>query len=313
MDTPSGGKVLPLDDVMMAMDVVDTLRHRDDLVTRELGGADREAQLLDRLRDIYRQQGIEVSDQILREGVAALNESRFLHTPPKPGLGVTLARFYVSRKIWAPWFAGILLVLALAIGGYFFAYLPFRAAEAEGARVELSQTLPAQMDTLVQTITHESKVAEAVSEAGAFRDRGKIAASEGNRAGATTAVLALQNLLDKLRLDYTIRIVSRDGEKSGFWTFPDINVEATNFYLVVEAIDSTTGRALTLDIRNEENGQTEKVSAWGLRVPEETYRAVEADKRDDGIVGNDVIGVKQAGFLDPDYVVNVLGGTVTRW
>lgn len=313
MDTPSGDKVLPLDDVMLAMDVVDTLRHRDGLVTRELSDADREAQLLGRLRDIYHQQGIEVSDQILKEGVAALKESRFLYDAPKPGLGLTLARFYVSRKVWGPWIAGIVLVLALAIGGYAFGYVPYQAAQVEAARVELAETLPAEMDKLVATITSESKVAEAVSEAAAFRDRGKVAAAEGNRANAVLAVANLKDLLERLRLDYTIHVVNRDGVKSGFWTFPEINIEATNYYLVVEALDSTTGKAIDLDIKNEESGETENVSIWGLRVPEETYRKVEADKRDDGIIEGDQVGAKLQGYLDPDYSVAVLGGAVTRW
>ena len=313
MDTPSGDKVLPLDDVMLAMDVVDTLRHREDLVTRELSDADREKQLLARLRDIYHQQGIEVPDDILKEGVAALNESRFVYTPPKQGFGLTLAKFYVSRKVWGPWLAGIVVIVALVLGGYFFGYLPYRAAEAEAARVELAETLPARMDDLVTTITREAKVAEAVTEANTYRERGKIAASSGDRDGAVLAVSALENLLTRLRLDYTIHVVNRDGEKSGFWTFPEINSEATNFYLVVEALDTTTGKPLTLDIKNEENGQTEKVSTWGLRVPEETYRAIEADKRDDGIIESDLIGEKHLGYLDPDYKVDVLGGAVTRW
>jgi len=313
MDTPSGDKVLPLDDVMLAMDVVDTLRHRNDLVSRELDEADREARLLERLKDIYHQQGIEVSDQILREGVAALNESRFVYEPPKPGLGLTLARTYVSRGVWGPWLAGILIVLALALGGYFFGYLPYKAAEVEAARVELSQTLPAEMDALVVTITKESKVAEAVTDADALRDRGKVVAAEGDRAEAVAAVASLKSLLDRLRLDYTIRVVNRDGVKSGFWTYPEINAEATNYYLVVEALDNLTGKPLSLDIRNEENGQTEKVSIWGLRVPEETYRMIENDKRDDGIIENDIVGEKQPGYLDPNYSVAVLGGTITRW
>src|SRR5690606_20468402 len=92
----------PLDEVMLAMDVVDTLRHRQDLVTRELDGASREKQLIEKLRDIYHQQGIEVPDHILKEGVAALAESRFVYDPPAPGLGTTLARLYVSRKRWGP-------------------------------------------------------------------------------------------------------------------------------------------------------------------------------------------------------------------
>ena len=92
----------PLDDVMLAMDVVDTLRHNQDLVTRELSEGNREQQLIDKLREIYRQQGIEVPDHILKEGVAALSQSRFAYTPPKPGLGTTLARLYVARRRWLP-------------------------------------------------------------------------------------------------------------------------------------------------------------------------------------------------------------------
>ena len=47
----------PLNEVMLAMDVVDTLRHRQDLVVRELDEATREKQLIEKLRDIYHQQG----------------------------------------------------------------------------------------------------------------------------------------------------------------------------------------------------------------------------------------------------------------
>ena len=74
MSDVTANKAAPLDEVMMAMDVVDTLRHRQDLVTRELDGVARERQLIERLREVYRQQGIEVPDHILREGVAALAE-----------------------------------------------------------------------------------------------------------------------------------------------------------------------------------------------------------------------------------------------
>ena len=38
-----------LDDVMLAMDVVDTLRHREQLVSRELAEGERDDQLLERL------------------------------------------------------------------------------------------------------------------------------------------------------------------------------------------------------------------------------------------------------------------------
>jgi hypothetical protein len=302
----------PLDEVMLAMDVVDTLRHRQDLATRELAGVTREQQLIDKLREIYHQQGIEVPDHILMEGVAALQESRFVYDPPKPGLGTTLARLYVGRKQWgrpALVIAGVLLALGI---GYFGIYQPYQNAQAEQARIELAEGLPAEMDRLYQTIFEETKVQQAVVEAEAIRTRGKAFAAEGNRAGAEEAVTDLTALRDLLRQEYSLRIVNRAGEQSGFWTFPEVNTDATNYYLVVEALD-TDGDKLSLPILNEENGETEVVATWGVRVPETVYDTVVVDKQDDGIIQNNELGRKSDGFLDVEYSVPVSGGAVTRW
>lgn len=302
----------PLDDIMLAMDVVDTLRHRQDLVARELSDEARERQLIEKLKQIYHQQGIEVPEAIIREGVAALAESRFVYTPPQPGLAVTLAKIYVARKRWAPAALAIVLILAIGLGGYFLAYKPFQASRAEAARIELSEQLPAQMDALYRTIFNETKVQQATIEAEELRTRGKAAAAEGDRAAALKAVASLTALRDTLRQEYSLRIVNRQGVRSGFWTFPEINTEATNYYVVVEAL-GPDGKALSLPILNEENGQTETVAMWGVRVPEVVYRSVEADKRDDGIIQRNLVGFKQYGFLEVNYAVPVLGGAVTRW
>lgn len=302
----------PLDEVMLAMDVVDTLRHRQDLVERELDEATRNKQLIDKLRDIYHQQGIEVTDAVLQAGVSALAESRFVYTPPKPSLGVTLARLYVGRKKWGPLALAIAVVLVLGLGGYFLAWQPFQQAQIENARVELAEKIPAEMDALYQSIYTDTKVTQAVTDAEAIRTRGKARAVEGDKVGAEKAVTELTALRDKLRQEYSVTIVNREGVKTGFWTFPEVNTAATNYYLVVEAI-GTDGKALTLPIVNEENSVTENVSIWGVRVPESVYRSVEGDKRDDGIVQRKVLGVKEYGFLDVDWVMPVLGGAVTKW
>lgn len=311
MSTATAEKA-PLDEVMLAMDVVDTLRHNQDLVTRELSEENRERQLIDKLREIYRQQGIEVPDYILREGVAALNESRFVYTPPKPGLGTTLARLYVGRKRWLPAVATVLVFLALGFGGYFLAYKPFEQSQIEQARYQLQVELPAQMDAVYQTIFEETKVQQAANQADRFRTRGKAFAAEGNREGAEAALADLTVIRDTLRQVFDVRIVNREGEQSGFWTIPEVNTAATNYYVVVEALDED-GTPLKLPVLNEENGETEVVDKWGLRVPESVYRTVEADKRDDGIIQGNIVGLKQYGFLEIDYTVPVLGGAVTRW
>jgi hypothetical protein len=302
----------PLDEVMLAMDVVDTLRHRQDLVTRELDGVNREKQLIDKLRDLYHQQGIEVPDHILREGVSALAESRFTYTPPPPSLGTTLARLYVGRKQWGRPVLAALGILLVAGIGYFGIWQPYQNGQVEQARIELTEGLPAQMDALYQTIFNETKVQQAVTEAEALVERGKAFAAEGNRAGAEAAVEDLTALRDLLRQQYALRVVNREGVQSGFWTFPEVNTDATNYYIVVEALDPD-GNTISLPILNEENGQTETVAIWGVRVPESVYNAVAADKLDDGIIQTNLVGRKSDGFLDVQYAMPVLGGAVTQW
>lgn len=305
-------KSLPLDDVMLAMDVVDTLRHRQDLVVRELGGAARESQLIDKLREIYHQQGIEVPDHVLKEGVEALAKSRFVYTSPKDGTGVMLAKLYVGRGKWGKWMTGAVVALVMAIVGYNFAYLPFQNSQVESARIELQDAMPARMDTLYKTIFDETKVQAAATKAAQIVQRGKVAVNDGDRVGAQAAINDLTDLRDQLLSSYTVRVVNRSGVQTGFWTYPEVNLSATNYYLVVEAL-TTDGAALTLPILSEESGLTERVALWGLRVPEQVYRAVEADKKDDGIVQRNVMGAKQYGFLEVDYVVPVSGGMVTQW
>jgi hypothetical protein len=55
------------------------------------------------------------------------------------------------------------------------------------------------------------------------------------------------------------------------------------------------------------------VSLWGLRVDEETFQRVAADKRDDGIIEQAVVGTKRRGELDPDYSVATTGAAITEW
>jgi hypothetical protein len=304
--------VAPLDEVMLAMDVVDTLRHRQDLVARELDGAAREQQLIERLRSVYHQQGIEVPDHILKEGVAALAEARFAYTPPAPGLGTTLARLYVSRGRWGrPVLAAFGVIVILGVG-YFGIWQPFERAQVAQAQLELNEGLPARMDALYQTIFEETKVQRAVTDAQALLERGRAYAAEGNRSRAEDVVSRLTALRDLLRQDYVLRIVSRPNELSGFWRTPPNNTDATNYYLVVEARNAD-GEPLALPIRNEENGEIETVSRWGIRVPETVYFSVAADKEDDGIIQANVVGRKSDGFLDVEYLMPVLDGAVTQW
>ena len=110
----------PLDEVMLAMDVVDTLRHRELLVARELAAEDRDRELIQRLQEIYAAQGIEVPERVLELGVQARRENRFVYEPPKPSLSLTLARLYIARGRGAKWAGLTVLAFAVLAAGYVY-------------------------------------------------------------------------------------------------------------------------------------------------------------------------------------------------
>jgi hypothetical protein len=77
-DTEKSEKI-ELNEIMLAMDVVDTLRHQQSLVERELGTDDHDQALIAKVRKIYADQGLEVSDEVIASGVKALREERFTY------------------------------------------------------------------------------------------------------------------------------------------------------------------------------------------------------------------------------------------
>jgi len=300
-----------LTEEMMARDVADTVRHNDGMSSSGPKALTGEA-LAEALRARYRQQGLEVSDSALQTGIAAAADWRYAYVPPKPQLAVTLARLYVVRQHWLPATVAVTLMFVIGFGGFFLVYRPWRDAQLQQAQLDLAQGRPAEMDELYQTIFDETKVQQAANDALDIRQRGKDAAAHDDRAGAQAAIDDLTQIRDTLRQDYQLKVVDRADVKWGFWTFPKSNAEATNYYLVVQPLDAQ-GHPESLPIRSEDTGKLETVSLWAERVPEEVYRAVEADKRDDGVIEQSLIAVKDFGFLEPDYLVGTLGGRLTRW
>ncbi|MGE0190532.1 MAG: DUF6384 family protein [Planctomycetota bacterium] len=113
---PAPTAAAPLDEVMLAMDVVDTLRHQRAIVEAELGEEGRRAALVQRVRGIYADQGIEVPQEVIEEGVEALVRDRFVYRPPERTLRVRLAEIYVDRGKWFVR-SGVVLALALVAFG----------------------------------------------------------------------------------------------------------------------------------------------------------------------------------------------------
>jgi hypothetical protein len=301
-----------LDDVMMAMDVVDTLRHRDDLVRRELNEDGREGDLIARLRQIYRDQGIEVPDQVLAEGVKALKESRFVYTPPPAGWKRSLLTLWVGRGRYGRRLALAVGLLVAVFGGYHVLVTrPARLAQ-ERARIEVSETLPKQLRQAEADLAAVASDEAAKQKAAGLREDAERAIRAQDRAGMLKVGSELARLRDEVAREYTLTIVSRVGESTGVWRRPPAGSNARNYYLIVEAI-SPDGQKFALPIRNEETGAIETVTKFGVRVPQDTFEAVARDKRDDGIVQKNHFGVKRRGRLAIDYEMPFEGGFITKW
>ncbi|TKT74879.1 DUF6384 family protein [Aquamicrobium sp. LC103] len=311
-DVAGGEQPAPkLNDLMLAMDVVDTLRHQEGLVAKELAQEERDETLRKRLRGIYESQGIEVTDRILDEGIQALKESRFVYTPPRAGFGRTLANLWVRRGTVGVVAAVLLLLAAAGIGWQAWNWRAERQA-AEAARIELTETLPRSLATSADAATREARDPEAQRLIEQLSGDGQAAIAAGNPTGAREAIAALGQLRERLLQEYTLRVVSRPGDDTGVYRIPDVNQSGRNYYVIVEAV-APDGKVLSLPVLNEETSRTETVTQWGVRVPETVYEAVRRDKLDDGIVENNRFGEKRRGMLDADYLMPVSGGAITKW
>ncbi|MBT8080477.1 MAG: hypothetical protein KJO31_17995 [Gammaproteobacteria bacterium] len=299
-----GGHQTPLEDVMVAMDVVDTIRHRRLIVERELDAAGRRQRLIKRLREIYTAQGIEVSDAALEAGVDALEQERFAYTPTGGGVTAFFARLYVRRRRWLkPVVAIAAVALLIWLAWFLTVGLPQSRFKAE---------LPERIEATHTEIVAQSQSDDATMRANDLLEQAQRALRAEAFATAETVHDDLEALLRELEAAFEIRIVSRPNELSGAWRVPDVNTNARNYYLIVEAVDAN-GNVLQRRVRNEEDGRLYDVRKWGVRVDEATFETVAADKRDDGIIENYVLGTKSAGKLEPDYRVPTTGATITRW
>jgi hypothetical protein len=310
--TPSPvAEAAKLDDLMMAMDVVDTLRHQDSLIARELGQDGRDATLRERLRGIYEGQGLEVSDRILKQGIAALKESRFVYQRRGGRLARNLAMLWVRR---APVGAGLGAIVIVIIAMVSWSSWQRSASErtlAE-AQLQLSQTLPAALGEAGQAVLSETADKQALDRAARLIASGETAIASGDIAATRTAINDLKLLHGRLISEYTVRIVSRPNEQTGVFRIPDVNKSARNYYLIVEAV-TPSGEVLSLPILNEEDGSTEIVSIWAVRVPKSTFDEVAADKRADGIVDSNRLGEKRRGNLSETYLMRVEDGRIRTW
>ncbi len=300
-----------LTDVMLAMDVVDTLRHEESLIERAMNAEAREQLLVERVRNAYRAQGIEVSDDIIAEGVKALKEKQFTYQPPPPGFKTRLLKAWTRRDTIGRGL-GLFIIVAAVISTGYYGFVELPRQRTLMARVAMQEQLPGELSLLKTEATELAVEPHVDALVSRIYERSMAALRLGDVEAADHGVSELKDLLLELELEYTVSVVSRPGELSAVIRAPNDNWAANNYYLIVEAL-SRSGSPLKIALRSEEDGGIETVSSWGVRVDEAVFEQVKVDKSDDGIIQNRNVGAKQRGYLKPQYTISVRDGFITTW
>ncbi|MEE9271996.1 MAG: DUF6384 family protein [Robiginitomaculum sp.] len=298
-----------LDEVMLAMDVVDTLRHEQQMLAKDLSAGEREEQLIKRLREIYDAQGIDVPDRILREGVKAMDDHRFVYEAHKGGF---ISKAYINRGRWGKPLLIFVGMIGMAWGINYAAFEMPRQAKLAQTERALTVEIPNALASTKDKALAIAKTGDLKEKIKALYENGMSAAKQGNAKEARRIKAKLQTLSIDISKAYTVRIVSRPGENSGVFRVHDNNASVRNYYLIVEAIDAS-GKRQDVTIASEEDQKTKRTNIWGVRVPKSIFNRVAADKGDDQIIQKAVIGSKKRGFLDPVYNIKTLGGLIVEW
>jgi hypothetical protein len=185
-------------------------------------------------------------------------------------------------------------------------------AEKTVAALDDLKILPEKLKDQRDRVFAESRQNDARRQAEELYNDAMTALGRGDVAAAQHGYAMLQQLYDQLVQEYQLRIVSREGVRSGVWRVPQKNPNARNYYIIVEAV-ANDGKRLAVPVTSEEDGKTHTVKQWGLRVKASVFEQVKRDKMDDGIINNNVFGTKKRGDLQPRYLIPTTGGAITKW
>jgi len=165
-----------MEDVLMAADTVDTIRHEMAIQETEILSDDRRSALKAKLRQWYESQGTIVSDEIINRAVEDMDKNRYVHEPLAPGFSRLLARMWINRGKIAARSAVAVASVAFIYGSALFIHSEFVvkpreraviAAKVEKARIAAELKLDIET-RLPQAL--KSAHAEAINAATEYKD-----------------------------------------------------------------------------------------------------------------------------------------------
>ncbi len=177
-------------------------------------------------------------------------------------------------------------------------------------------SLSAQVERLYVSVTEAAREDGAKKKAAGLYQSARQYIKEIDVTRLRSMTQELQGLHEILNQEYELRIVSREGVRSGIDRYytDEKGKRLSGVYLIVEAV-GLDGNPIFQNITSEETGKTEQVQMWGERVPGEVYQKIKNDKLDDGIVQDSILGKKRRGYLQPHYEArfSLQSARITKW
>ena len=379
MKSNSSENDLTLSDVVVTMDIVDTLRHDKRMQEYALSEGDRRQAAIEQIKKAYSSQGVEVSDETISMALEKKREDELAHNPKVSGFIYLLAKLYVFRNRIFKYTASLILVVMFASAGYqytgylsdkrfaqyqtyisetLFEQLSLTIDQAEKLQLELGEDISLKIlaanseferaKRLNDVSFAEAAIADVVSAISAL-ERKKLAqvlaedvdgfqetmfeyvtdevareilqdklrvlrqvAATGIERDYSKAKLEISDAYNYIMLPFEFRIVNRNGVRSGVERTHD-QTGAKSWYIIVEAV-SPSGEVYPLKIRDRLLGKTKTMKAWGIKVTEEQYLAVGADKKDNGVIDDEIAGSKAAREYDITWTLDAYTGeTINSW
>jgi hypothetical protein len=168
--------------------------------------------------------------------------------------------------------------------------------------IRLYSALPPEADALCASIASVAVEQAAKDQGTQVCGVANLAEQNVDIATLSSAVGQLKSLDAALNQEYTMKIVNRQGEKTGIDRYDNNTGNLSGYYVIVDALDPQ-GNKVDVQITNEENGQQYMVHTWGEKVPDCGWESVKNDKKDDGIVQNNIFGQKPRGYISPEITI----------
>lgn len=316
LETPLPGQTedLALGEMLKILDAAGALRKERMRASLALEEEETRRLLRERLMEAARVSGDRVSPAEVDAAIERYYATLHAFEPAPRGWQRTLAHLYIRRGRIAAIGGGLLIWATLVWWLFLSGIGPFSKAGRQ------RRALDAALESIEES--REELTALAVEpDVDRLVEERWLRAQELREAGQVEQLQVLEVELDELgaelRLDYSLRIVSEPGKRSG--VRQDFNDQLSGHYLIVEALDDD-GNPVRLPVRDAEDDRVRVVSRWGELVPEAVYDRVAEDKRADGIVDERLVAEKERGHRSPRVVLLGTDGSpieltrqITEW